>query len=175
MQPLQSMFAVIQRRDKSDRPWHRGLRPLLFTNNVTGSFTSPSDWCVRMKKTRPGQGCSLPPPPPPQNPSFFQTTFRRRQNGEEGLFGGGGILKHPEEGINSPKRTRIGISKVACSRRSAVVETGQGEQNWRGHWRKSEPLPNFLFFFFRSLYFSSVLHYLNAWDRLLVKLTLSRH
>ena len=118
----------------------------------------------------------LPPPPPPRKiPSLFQATLRRRQNGEEGLFGGGGILKHPEEGINSPKRTRIGISKVACSRRSAVVETGQGEQNWRGHWRKSEPLPNFLFFFFRSLYFSSVLHYLNAWDRLLVKLTLSRH
>ena len=44
------------------------------------------------------------------------------------LRGGGGKLKHPEEGINSPKRTRTGISKVACSRRLAVVETGQGEQ-----------------------------------------------
>ena len=69
--------------------------------------------------------------------------------------GGGGYLKHPEERINSPKRTRIGISKVACPRRSAVVETGQGEQKWRGHWgeRESESLPNFLFFFSRTLFF----------------------
>ena len=28
-------------RHKSDRPWHRGLNPLLFSNNVTGSFTPP--------------------------------------------------------------------------------------------------------------------------------------
>ena len=33
-----------QRRHKSDRPWHRSLRPLLLSNNVTGSFTSPSNW-----------------------------------------------------------------------------------------------------------------------------------
>ena len=76
----------------------------------------------------------------------------------------GGILKHLEEGINSPKRTRIGISKVVCSRRSAVVETGQGEQKWRGHWRERERANLSLISssFFRSLYFSSVLHYLNA-------------
>ena len=141
MQPLQSMFAVIQRRHKSDRPWHRGIRPLLFTNNVTGSFTSPSNWCVRMKKTRPGQGCYPPSPFPRKIPYLFQASLRRERNGEEGLFevgGGGGIMKHLEEGINYPKRTRIGISKVVCSRRSAVVETGQGEQKWRGHWRERE-------------------------------------
>ena len=47
---------------------------------------------------------------------------------EKRVYLRGGILKQPEEGINSPKRTRTGISKVACSRRLAVVETGQGEQ-----------------------------------------------
>ena len=41
-----------QRRHKSDRPWHRSLRPLLLSNNVTGSFTSPSNWSTGMKATR---------------------------------------------------------------------------------------------------------------------------
>ena len=90
--------------------------------------------------------------------------------------GGGGILKHLEEGINSPKRTRIGISKVVCSRRSAVVETGQGEQKWRGHWREreSEPLSNFLFFFSLTLFFVCA----PLSERLrqtMLKLTPSRH
>ena len=45
LHPLQSMFwshhaHPDQRQHKSDRPWHRSLRPLLFSNNVTGSFTS---------------------------------------------------------------------------------------------------------------------------------------
>ena len=58
LQPLQSMFwshlAHPDRwRQKSDRPWHRGLRPLLFSNNVTDSFTSQSNWRKRMKETRP--------------------------------------------------------------------------------------------------------------------------
>ena len=58
LQPFQSMFwshlaHPDQRRHKSDRPWHRSLRPLLFSNNVTGSFTSPSNWSTRMKETRP--------------------------------------------------------------------------------------------------------------------------
>ena len=58
LQPLQSMFwshlAHPDRwRHKSDRPWDRGLRPLLFSNNFTGSFTSPSNWSTRMKETRP--------------------------------------------------------------------------------------------------------------------------
>ena len=68
--------------------------------------------------------------PPCKTPYLFEASLRRGGNGEESLFDGGGgrILKHPEEGINSPKRTRIGISEVACSRRSAVVETGQGAQ-----------------------------------------------
>ena len=48
LQPLQSMFwshlAHPDRcRHKSDWPWNRGLRPLVFSNNVTGSFTSPSN------------------------------------------------------------------------------------------------------------------------------------
>ena len=48
LQPLQSMFwshlAHPDRwRHKSDRPWNRGLRPLVFSNIVTGSFTSPSN------------------------------------------------------------------------------------------------------------------------------------
>ena len=63
--PLQSMFwshlAHPDRwRHKSVRPWHRGLRPLLFSNNVTGSFTSPSNWSTRMKETRP-KGLTSPP------------------------------------------------------------------------------------------------------------------
>ena len=67
---------------------------------------------------------------------------------------GGGLLKHPEEGINSPKRTRIGISKVACSRRSAVVERGQGEQKWRGHWGERERTsPQFPLLFFAHFIF----------------------
>ena len=58
LQPFQSMFWSHLAhpdwwRHKSDRPWHRGLRPLFFSNNVTGSFTSPSNWRTRMKKTRP--------------------------------------------------------------------------------------------------------------------------
>ena len=36
-----SPIQIDDRRHKLDRPWHRGLRPLLFSNNVTGSFTSP--------------------------------------------------------------------------------------------------------------------------------------
>ena len=57
IQPLQSMFwshhaHPDQRRHKSDRPWHQSLRPLLFSNNVTGSFTSPSNWSTGMKATR---------------------------------------------------------------------------------------------------------------------------
>ena len=72
----------------------------------------------------------LPPLLPPQDSFFISSNFEAETKWRRGLiWGGGGILKHPEEGINSPKRTRIGISKVACSRRSAVVETGQGEQN----------------------------------------------
>ena len=42
-----------QRRNMSDTPWNRDPRPLLLTKNVTGSCTSPSNWCVRMKETRP--------------------------------------------------------------------------------------------------------------------------
>ena len=42
-----------QRRNISDTPWNRDPRPLLLTKNVTGSCTSPSNWCVRMKETRP--------------------------------------------------------------------------------------------------------------------------
>ena len=58
LQPVQSMFWSHLAhpdwwRHKSDRPWHRGLRPRFFSNNVTGSFTSPSNWRTRMKKTRP--------------------------------------------------------------------------------------------------------------------------
>ena len=50
--PLQSMFwshlvHPNQWRHKSDRPWHRGLRPLLFSNNVAGSFTSASNYSTR--------------------------------------------------------------------------------------------------------------------------------
>ena len=30
-------------RHKSDRPWHRGLRPVLFSNNATSSLR-PSNW-----------------------------------------------------------------------------------------------------------------------------------
>ena len=57
LQPLQSMFwshhaHPDQRRHKPDRPWHRSLRPLLFSNNVTGSFMSPSNWSTGMKATR---------------------------------------------------------------------------------------------------------------------------
>ena len=52
LHPLQSMFdltltAPDQWRYKSDRPWHRDLHHLLFSNNVTGFFAPPS-----------------PPPPP---------------------------------------------------------------------------------------------------------------
>ena len=152
MQPLQSMSAVIQTRHKSDRPWHRGLRPLLFTNNVTGSFTSPSDWCVRMKETRPGQRC-----PPARLLIYLKQVWGGGGEMEKRayLMGGGRILKHPEEGINSPKRTKIGISEVACSRRSAVVETGQGAQKWRGHWgEKERTSPQFpLLFFSLALFF----------------------
>ena len=42
-----------QRRNISDTPWNRDPRALLLTKNVTGSCTSPSYWCVRMKETRP--------------------------------------------------------------------------------------------------------------------------
>ena len=42
-----------QRRNISDTPWNRDPRALLLTKNVTGSCTSPSNWCVRMKETRP--------------------------------------------------------------------------------------------------------------------------
>ena len=84
----------------------------------------------------------LPPLPlPPQDSLFISSKFEAGTKWRRGCIGGGGgggILKHLEEGINSPKRTRIGISKVVCSRRSAVVETGQGEQKWRGHWRERE-------------------------------------
>ena len=50
LQPLQSMFwshlaHPDQWRHKSDR--HRGLRPLIFLNNVAGSFTSASNWSTR--------------------------------------------------------------------------------------------------------------------------------
>ena len=97
-----------------------------------------------------------PPPLPQQDSLFISSKFKAGRNEEEGLFEGwGGILKHPEEGINSPKRTRIGISKAACSRRSAVVERGQGEQKWRGHWgEKERTSPQFpLFFFSLTLFF----------------------
>ena len=58
LQSLQSIFwshlAHPDRwRHKSDGPWERGLRPLLLSNNVTGSFTSPSNWNTKMKETRP--------------------------------------------------------------------------------------------------------------------------
>ena len=58
LQPLQSMFRSHLahpewQRHKSDRPRNRGLRPLLFSNNVTGSFTPPSNWSTRMKETGP--------------------------------------------------------------------------------------------------------------------------
>ena len=64
LQPLQSMFESQlahpdQCRHKSDRPWNRGLHPLLVSNNVTGSFTSPSNWSTRMK-TRPTAYCHRP-------------------------------------------------------------------------------------------------------------------
>ena len=50
LQPLQFMFwshlaHPDQWRHKSDR--HRGLRPLIFLNNVAGSFTSASNWSTR--------------------------------------------------------------------------------------------------------------------------------
>ena len=50
LQPLQSMFwshlaHPDQWRHKSDR--HRDLRPLTFSNNVAGSFTSASNWSTR--------------------------------------------------------------------------------------------------------------------------------
>ena len=61
-----------QRRNISDTPWNRDPRPLLLTKNVTGSCTSPSNWCVRMKETRPG----CPPPPPlPQDSLFISSKF----------------------------------------------------------------------------------------------------
>ena len=55
LQPLQSMFwshlaHPDQWRHKSDR--HRGLRPLIFSNNVTGSFTSASNWSTRTGRTQ---------------------------------------------------------------------------------------------------------------------------
>ena len=58
LQPLQSMFwSHLAHPDrwqhKSVRPWLRGLRHLLFTKNVTSSFTSPSNWSTKMKETRP--------------------------------------------------------------------------------------------------------------------------
>ena len=120
-----------------------------------------------------------PLPLPPQDSLFISSKFEEGTKWRRGFIwegGGGGILKHLEEGINSPKRTRIGISKVVCSRRSAVVETGQGEQKWRGHWREreSEPLSNFLFFFSLTLFFVCA----PLSERLrqtMLKLTPSRH
>ena len=58
LQPLQFMFwshlAHPDRwRPNSDRQWHRGLRPLPFSNNVKGSFMSSFNWSTRMKETRP--------------------------------------------------------------------------------------------------------------------------
>ena len=59
LQPLQFMFwshlaHPDQWRHKSDR--HRGLRPLIFLNNVAGSFTSASNWSTRTGR---GQGQRL--------------------------------------------------------------------------------------------------------------------
>ena len=73
-----------QRRNISDTPWNRDPRPLLLTKNVTGSCTSPCNWCVRMKETRPG--CPPPPPPRPQDSLLISSKFEGGQNGEESLF-----------------------------------------------------------------------------------------
>ena len=61
LQPLQFMFwSHLAHPDqwwhKSDR--HRGLRPLIFSNNVTGSFTSASNWSTRTGR-RQGQRLNI--------------------------------------------------------------------------------------------------------------------
>ena len=69
-----------------------------------------------------------------------------------------------------------GCSGVACSRRSnsgarkereRKIKRAKEREKTRGDWGKHLPsLPSFFFPLFRSLYFSLVLHYLNAWNKL---------
>ena len=59
LQPLQSMFwSHLAHPAKSDSPWHRGLRPLLFSSNVTGSFLGPLPTGVQGLR-RQGQGLKV--------------------------------------------------------------------------------------------------------------------
>ena len=101
-----------QRRNMSDTPWNRDPRPLLLTKNVTGSCTSPSYWCVRIKETRPG----CPHSNPNTSPYLFQASFRRGQNGEESLF---------ERGE--------GYTEIS---RRLVYQFSKNDSNWRGEASK---------------------------------------
>ena len=70
LHPLQSMFdltltAPDQWRYKSDRPWHRGLHHLLFSNNVTGFFAPPSPpHPLHLKRTDEGDKANYSSPTP---------------------------------------------------------------------------------------------------------------
>ena len=101
-----------QRQNMSDTPWNQEPRPLLLTKNVTGSCTSPSYWCVRMKETRPG----CPRSNPNTSPYSFQASLRRGKNGEESLF---------ERGE--------GYTEIS---RRLVYQFSKNDSNWRGEASK---------------------------------------
>ena len=109
LQPLQSMFwshlaHPDQWRHKSDR--HRGLRPLIFLNNVTGFFTSASNWSTRTGR-RQGQRLNVTA----HHLNWERSLTASMISLDLGWWSGGGLNSRPP-----------------------AQQTDRPSSNWANHW-----------------------------------------